>query len=116
MRMKTILPFKPVISRLFCIAGITVAGSSLAEAAGVELTYPGAPLDENGLLFPQGSLSDNTVSITGGSIPGNAYGAKTTDGDTIRNRISMTGGSVLHLLGAYSATGTVEYNLSLIHI
>ncbi len=99
MRMKTILPFKPVISRLFCIAGITVAGSSLAEAAGVELTYPGAPLDENGLLFPQGSLSDNTVSITGGSIPGNAYGAKTTDGDTIRNRISMTGGSVLHLLG-----------------
>lgn len=110
MRMKTILPFKPVIFRLFCIAGITVAGSSLAEAAGVELTYPGAPLDENGLLFPQGSLSDNTVSITGGSIPGNAYGAKTTDGDTIRNRISMTGGSVLHLLGAYSATGTVEYN------
>lgn len=115
MEMKTILPFKPAISRLFCIAGITVAGSSLAGGAGAELTYPGAPLDENGRLFPQDSLSDNTVIITGGSIPGNAYGAKTTDGDTVRNRITMTGGAVNHLLGGYSETGTVKNNSVLLN-
>lgn len=95
---------------MWCIAGMTIAGSSLAGGAGVELTYPGAPLDNYGNLFPQDSLSDNTVTITGGSISRNAYGARTNDGDTLRNRISMTGGSVTHLLGAYSATGNVEHN------
>lgn len=95
---------------MLCIAGITIAGSSLAGGTGADLTYPGASLDGNGNLFPQDSLSDNTVTITGDSISGNAYGARTNDGDTLRNRISMTGGSVTHLLGAYSATGNVEHN------
>lgn len=95
---------------MLCIAGMTIAGSSLAGGTGADLTYPGASLDSNDNLFPQDSLSDNTVTITGGSISGNAYGARTNDGDTLRNRISMTGGSVTHLLGAYSETGNVEHN------
>ena len=89
---------------------MTIAGSSLAGGTGADLTYPGASLDDNGNLIPQGSLSDNTVTITDGSIPGNAYGAATTDGDAVRNQISMTGGSITFLVGAHSETGSVERN------
>lgn len=108
--MKTTLHFNSAISIFLHIAGIALSGSAFADRGGIHLSYPGSPLDENGHLCPQGSLSDNTVTITDGDIAGNAYGAKTTDGDAARNHVSMSGGSVNFLLGAYSATGTVERN------
>ncbi|MFQ7017661.1 MULTISPECIES: hypothetical protein [unclassified Akkermansia] len=87
-----------------------MTGSSLAAGDGPGLTYPGAPLDGNGSLYPENSSSGNTVTILYGDIPGNAYGAKTGDGNAVRNSITMNDGSVGFLVGASSQTGTVEHN------
>ena len=108
--MRTTPHLNPTISFFLHTAVIVFTGSSLAAGDGLDLTYPGAPLDGNGSLYPENSPSGNTVTILSGDIPGNAYGAKTTDGNAVRNSITMNGGSVGFLVGASSQTGTMEYN------
>lgn len=113
-QMRTTLHLNPIISCFLHLSAISLT-SSLAAGAGLVLTYPGAPLDGNGNLLPQNSLSGNTVTILSGNITRNAYGASTREGTVSLNRIIMNGGSVTHLLGGYSETGTVKNNSAILN-
>lgn len=104
----------PIISCFLHLTAISLS-SSLAAGASLVLIYPGAPLDGNGNLLPQNSLSGNTVTILSGNIAGNAYGASTQEGSAEWNRITMNGGTVTHLFGGYSETGTVKNNSAILN-
>lgn len=107
--MTTTLHQNPKLSLILPIAGLVLAGSALA-GPGLDITYPGAPLNSKDQLVPENSFSGNRVTITGGIIPGNAYAALATSEDATGNTLTMTGGTARWLLGGYSKSGNATGN------
>lgn len=63
-------------------------------------------------LFPAVSLTNNTVTVTGGVIAGDVYGGITADAsDVTNNNLTVTGGQVVgDVLGGVSSSGNVFGN------
>ncbi len=99
----------PLLAVLFLYA------APVAFAA--DISFPGAPLatdpfNVNNSLFPGGSLSGNTVTITGGNIPGDVYGGVVNGpADVSGNTVTVSGASTMNTLyGGRSAGGLVSGN------
>ncbi len=86
-------------------------------ASALDITYPGYPLATNPLntpnsLFPDGSLSNNTVSVTGGSISGDVDGGIADSNAAVTgNTVTVTGTpSIAQIYGGRSSNGPVSDN------
>lgn len=107
---------------LSLIALSALAFSGLPNpAAAADVVFPGYPPATDpygvpGSLFPGTSLSGNTVTITGGNVPGDVAGGITNgSGSVFGNTVTMSAGSVGgRLTGGRSFSGSVRDNSVLI--
>ncbi len=103
---------------IFIVAGFIQMSSLSSSAQAADITYPGASLAPSPFgsvpssLFPGSSPSGNTVTITGGSIGGEAYGGVVNGpGDVSGNTVTVTGSPTIGALyGGRSAGGLVGGN------
>ncbi|SBV99584.1 putative Outer membrane autotransporter [uncultured delta proteobacterium] len=96
---------------------LILAMATAAQAA--DIVYPGAPLgtDVSGVpnsLFPGNgtNLTNNTVTVTGGSISGNVYGGMANAGQNVSgNQVLLENGTIGgSVRGGYSNGGSVSGN------
>ena len=101
---------------LSAFAAPLLISSAQAEDITYDGTNPSMLTPDSGVatssLFPSSSFSNNTVSVTGGTISGTAYGGVAAGADAVtNNRVILTGGTVNGFIyGGYSASGNTTNN------